>query len=84
MKNAHEAPAIVDCIHWHLRPRHSDRLPAKPLTIYSDFPENGRGGTQSWRPFVDRHNKAVNACFLDGSVRKIRLWDLWETRWHRK
>jgi len=84
VKNAHEAPVIVDCIHWHLRPRETDKIPTKPLLIYSDYPENGSGGTQTWRAFVDRHNEAINACFLDGSVGKIPLWSLWDTKWHRQ
>lgn len=83
VKNANEVPVLVDCAHWHLRARDDDKLPPKPLVMYGDFPENGNGGTDIWRVFLDRHNQAVQACFLDGSVNKIRLWELWNVKWHR-
>ena len=52
--------------------------------IYRDFPENGQGGTDMWRTFLNRHNRATQGCFLDGSSRKIPLWTLWNIRWHRE
>ena len=43
-KVAVERQAIsVDCAHWHLRPEQNDKLPTRPLRIFSDFPENGQG-----------------------------------------
>lgn len=33
---------------------------------------------------IDRHDGSVNAAFLDSSVRKIGLKQLWTLRWHRK
>jgi prepilin-type N-terminal cleavage/methylation domain-containing protein len=83
-RNTEGIPVFVDCIHWHLRPQDTDRLPSQPLVVFSDFPENGQGGTQIWRAFLERHNHATQACFLDGSARKIPLWDLWNQRWHRQ
>jgi hypothetical protein len=83
-KNTAHIPVFVDCIHWHLRPRDTDRLPTRPLVIFSDFPENGQGGTQIWRTFLERHNGATQGCFLDGSAHKIPLWTLWNQRWHRE
>jgi prepilin-type N-terminal cleavage/methylation domain-containing protein len=83
-KNTAHIPVFVDCIHWHLRPQDTDRLPTTPLTIFSDFPENGQGGTQIWRTFLERHNHATQGCFLDGSARKMPLWTLWNQRWHRE
>jgi prepilin-type N-terminal cleavage/methylation domain-containing protein len=83
-KNAGEVPVVLDCVHWHLRPKHDNKLPTKPLLIYRDFPENGRGGTQIWRAFLDRHNRAIHSGFLDGSVGKIPLWTLWDVKWHRR
>jgi prepilin-type processing-associated H-X9-DG protein len=32
---------------------------------------------------LDRHNLAVNWCFMDGSVRKLGLKQLWYTEFHR-
>jgi len=83
VQGAHEIPVIMDAIHWHLRPHDSDRLPTKPLVVYRDWPVDGAGGTQMWRCFVDRHGGAINISFLDGSVQKVPLWELWNLRWHR-
>ena len=84
VKGANEIPVIVDCAHWHFRARHTDVLPTKPLITYKDFPENGVGGTDTWRVFLDRHSGAIQGCFLDGSAGRIPLWTLWDLKWHRK
>ena len=36
------------------------------------------------RYFIARHGRAVNMAFVDGSVRRIPLADLWKLKWHRK
>ena len=33
---------------------------------------------------VDRHDGYVNAVFLDNSVRKVGLKQLWTLKWHRR
>jgi len=32
---------------------------------------------------MKRHGKGVNACFFDGSVRRVRASELWELKWSR-
>ena len=32
---------------------------------------------------IDRHGAGVNGVFMDGSVRRIGLKELWTLRWHR-
>jgi prepilin-type N-terminal cleavage/methylation domain-containing protein/prepilin-type processing-associated H-X9-DG protein len=32
---------------------------------------------------LDRHNGGLNSLFADGSVRKLRVRDLWGQRWHK-
>jgi len=32
---------------------------------------------------IDRHNGGVNSSFLDGSVRKLRVKELWQQKWSR-
>jgi prepilin-type N-terminal cleavage/methylation domain-containing protein/prepilin-type processing-associated H-X9-DG protein len=83
VKGTNEIPVILDCIHWHLRPNHTNPIPDRPLLVYSDFPVDGAGGTQMWRCFVNRHNRAINGSFLDGSVQVIELPRLWDLKWHR-
>jgi len=33
---------------------------------------------------MDRHNRAVNFSFADGSARTIKVTALWSLQWHRK
>ncbi len=36
------------------------------------------------RVCLDRHNMKINVVFLDASVRKVPLKELWSLRWHKK
>ena len=33
---------------------------------------------------IDRHAGGVNSLFMDGAVRKVRVKELWELKWHRR
>ena len=33
---------------------------------------------------INRHNAAVNSLFMDWSVRKVGLKELWTLKWHRE
>ena len=33
---------------------------------------------------MDRHNGGINSLFMDWSVRKVGLKELWTFKWHRK
>jgi prepilin-type N-terminal cleavage/methylation domain-containing protein/prepilin-type processing-associated H-X9-DG protein len=45
-------------------------------------PAGGAGAEIGWFT-MSRHGKAVNACFMDGSARAVRLPKLWELYWSR-
>jgi hypothetical protein len=32
---------------------------------------------------IDRHHRAINMSFMDGSTQKVGLYDLWTLKWHR-
>ena len=32
---------------------------------------------------MDRHNRAIHMSFMDGSMRKVGLYELWTLKWHR-
>jgi prepilin-type N-terminal cleavage/methylation domain-containing protein len=32
---------------------------------------------------LDRHHRAINMCFMDSSMRKVGLYELWTLKWHR-
>ena len=33
---------------------------------------------------LDRHNRAINASFADGSAHLVKLTGLWDLQWHRR
>jgi len=41
-------------------------------------------GGQLKRFCVNRHNMAINVAFLDGSTRRVNIFDLWSLKWHAK
>ncbi len=82
VKNAQDIPVFLDATHWHFAPDENDPIPPKELIEYDDIPEDT--GNQMWRVTINRHSDAINAAFLDGSVRKVNLWQLWDLRWHRE
>ena len=83
VKGAQNVPVFADSAFAHALPRQADVIPPKPLVLFSDIPVDA-GGRQIWRFCIDRHNGTINTCFLDGSVRKVRLHNLWNLKWHRE
>jgi prepilin-type N-terminal cleavage/methylation domain-containing protein/prepilin-type processing-associated H-X9-DG protein len=83
VKSAHNVPLFADSAFVHALPLDTNPIPPGPLIFCSDIPVNA-GECQIWRFFIDRHNGTINGCFLDGSVRKIPLYDLWDLKWHRE
>jgi prepilin-type processing-associated H-X9-DG protein/prepilin-type N-terminal cleavage/methylation domain-containing protein len=55
-------------------PPQSDKCPGDTQTFTSN---------EMRRVCVNRHNGAVNILFMDGSVRKVGLKELWTLKWHR-
>jgi len=41
------------------------------------------GYNEMQRVCIDRHEGGVNLLFMDGSVRKAGLKELWTLKWHR-
>jgi hypothetical protein len=55
-----------------------------PPPFDSDFFGNGPMGSRQMRFFcINRHEEFINGVFLDASVRKIGLKELWKLKWHR-
>jgi len=81
-KGASNAPLLLDCI-WHESfPKHDDEPPLYPDQydpIGSCWIRNGM------KIFcIDRHSGGINGVFLDFSVRRIGLKELWTLKWHRR
>ncbi len=59
------------------------RLSSFPIDRFSPPPWSGVGGFGGWDTFcINRHNGHVNGLFLDWSVRKIGLKELWTLKWN--
>ena len=81
-KGAGNVPVFLDSAFAHALPKETDPIPTKPLILFSDIPVDA-SNRQMWRFCINRHQGAVNVSFLDGSVRKVRLYQLWDLKWHR-
>ena len=59
------------------------------LPYGTEVPPDG-DGLQWWEPAttmqacIDRHRGAINGLFMDWSVRKVGLKELWTLKWHRR
>jgi len=65
-------PMLLDCMYYSALPTDNDTPPMAP-----DYAANGMGGF-----CMDRHSGHINALFLDWSVRRVGLKELWTLKWH--
>jgi len=74
-----EVPLFLDCLHSEGRPHQTDGPPAfDGEKIGFDISDNMK------RFCLNRHRGSVNGLFLDFSLRKIALKELWTLKWHRQ
>jgi prepilin-type N-terminal cleavage/methylation domain-containing protein/prepilin-type processing-associated H-X9-DG protein len=78
VKGAAEIPLLFDCIWFDVYPRDTDLPPE-----YSGDVNKSGGAGEMKRVCVNRHNGSINGMFMDWSVRKIGLKELWALNWHR-
>lgn len=80
VQGAGEIPAFGDALWWCSWPKDTDQ----PPRFADDIDPFPCGCRDSVRRFcIDRHDGYVNIAFLDGSVRRIGLKQLWTLKWHR-
>lgn len=78
VSGASNIPVLLDCAWPSSMPLHEDQPPEYEGQI-SSFEE-----MQCMRFFcIDRHRGGVNGLFMDFSVRRIGLKELWDLHWHR-
>jgi len=74
---AGNVPVYLDSHCWGRAPRDSDR----PLERDD---EHARANSASMNHFcINRHDGYVNCVFMDWSIRKVGLKQLWTLKWHR-
>jgi len=76
-----QIPMYLDCsIIAYVTPLYSNEPPEYEAdVIYNEGPSSG----EMKRFCVNRHQGFINGAFLDYSVRKVGLKELWELKWHR-
>jgi prepilin-type N-terminal cleavage/methylation domain-containing protein/prepilin-type processing-associated H-X9-DG protein len=73
---------------------HADKIPLFGDCMYdgsepdvTDNPPTNHGAEQPGSDIsiwcIDRHKGGINMTFMDGSVRKVGLKELWKLKWHR-
>ncbi len=68
-------PFFLDAMRFDQWPKHTEAPAERESMAWSS---NSMG-----RICINRHFGAVNCLFVDGSVRKVGLKELWTLRWHR-
>jgi len=77
IKPADRIPLFLDCFWYDVWPFHNNEPP-----LYDGATENLAGSNEMRRVCLNRHSGAVNSAFLDWSVRKVGLKELWTLNWH--
>lgn len=72
---AGNVPMFVDALRFDLWPRHTAPPAASEFAAWT--------GNHMARCCINRHDGAVNCLFVDGSVRKVGLKELWTLKWHK-
>jgi prepilin-type N-terminal cleavage/methylation domain-containing protein/prepilin-type processing-associated H-X9-DG protein len=76
-KNPGTIPVLLDCGFMLLRPEPYDLPPQQD----GEFLWAYGGGMR--RSCTDRHNGVVNVLFMDWSIDKVGLKEMWRLKWHR-
>jgi prepilin-type processing-associated H-X9-DG protein len=80
VRGADKIPLLLDSMWIDAWPDTTNDPPPRD----GDFYGSGPAGSKQIRMFcINRHNGTVNGAFLDFSVRKIGLKELWKLKWHR-
>ncbi len=79
VEGAGNIPLFLDCTWLGSCPEPFDQPPQ-----YDGDWGVGVGGSSVKRFCIDRHDGFVNSAFMDWSVRKIGLKELWTLKWHRE
>lgn len=83
IRNTSDVPVFLDCIWRGSRPHELDKPPADD-DCPPDAPAGADPQLSAMQYFcIDRHDRFVNSAFMDCSVRKVGLKQLWTLKWHR-
>jgi prepilin-type N-terminal cleavage/methylation domain-containing protein/prepilin-type processing-associated H-X9-DG protein len=75
VKGTNNIPVCLDCSWMYIDPEHLD-VPPEYHDIFV-------AGTSISSLCINRHGGGINSLFMDWSVRKVGLKELWTLKWHR-
>jgi prepilin-type processing-associated H-X9-DG protein len=74
--DADRVPLFLDALRFDVWPLYTDQPSPQESHVWAT--DNHMASCA-----INRHDGAVNCLFVDGSVRKVGLKELWTLRWHR-
>ena len=85
-KGSERIPLFFDCFSLYVAPLYTDQPPVFSGQNPPFWASGGWGhGEDAMRgACIDRHNGYINMLFVDYSVRKAGLKELWYLRWHKR
>ena len=75
VRGTNNIPVCLDCPMMYIDPEHLDVPPE-----YDDVLVRG---SSMFRQCINRHDGGINSLFMDWSVRRVGLKELWTLKWHR-
>ncbi len=78
IKRRSTIPVFLDCFWYDVWVHAKDEPPE-----YDGSIENLSGSNEIRRVCLNRHSGAINGAFLDWSVRRLNLKELWTFKWHK-
>jgi prepilin-type N-terminal cleavage/methylation domain-containing protein/prepilin-type processing-associated H-X9-DG protein len=79
IKPASQIPMFLDCFWYDVWP-----FPENEPPLYDGATENLAGSNEMRRVCLNRHGGTVNGAFVDSSIRRIGLKELWTLKWNRE
>jgi prepilin-type N-terminal cleavage/methylation domain-containing protein/prepilin-type processing-associated H-X9-DG protein len=79
-KGLNNVPVMLDCALWAGFPNPTD-APQVSKELAATEPTLGSNGIKLFN--IDRHDGAINGLFMDWSVRKVGLKELWKLKWSK-
>ena len=76
VKGANNVPVVFDCLNWCEAPLHNWVPPE-----YEDMLPFPADPPIMWGVCINRHDGGINMLFMDWSVRKVGLKELWTLKW---
>ncbi len=76
-------PIALDSVYVEIAPYEDDPAPPDPPAVTKAYPNAYFSTDAIQLPCIDRHNKGINAVFVDMSARHVGIKELWRLKWHK-